>query len=333
MKLLKNNQIHIKQWELLLQKSPFASPFQTSYFYNLLSQIPGYYATVYAIAEDEDINALCIITIQKERGIKGYFSRRAIVYGGPILYDKSDKYLEFLVQSILKDLRRRTIYFEIRNYFDYKFCNHIYQISGFQWLPYLNVRLNLTGRSIDEVLSSMKYNRRREIKMSLEGDAYYREAENSSEVEQLYGILQKLYRTKVKLPLPDLIFFETLFRSPIGKTFVVIHNNMIIGGAFCLFSENSGIYTMYYCGLRDYDKKIFPTHLGILAAIDFGIKNNHTFIDFMGAGRNDEEYGVRKYKQEFGGELVEFGRYLKINNRLLYFIGRYGLKLMRKKGK
>jgi lipid II:glycine glycyltransferase (peptidoglycan interpeptide bridge formation enzyme) len=104
---------------------------------------------------------------------------------------------------------------------------------------------------------------------------------------------------------------------------------MIIGGAFCFFMKNKSIYTMYYCGDRDYNKRIFPTHLSILAAIDFGIQYNIEYLDFMGAGVRNKEYGVRKYKQEFGGELIEYGRFRKINNKFLFATGKMGLGLIK----
>ena len=73
---------------------------------------------------------------------------------------------------------------------------------------------------------------------------------------------------------------------------------------------------------------IFPTHLAILAALDFAVENNFPMVDFMGAGKPGVEYGVRQYKLGFGGELVEQGRFLKVLNPTLYFLGKIGLKVL-----
>jgi hypothetical protein len=40
-----------------------------------------------------------------------------------------------------------------------------------------------------------------------------------------------------------------------------------------------------------------------------------------------KEYGVREYKQEFGGELNEYGRFRKINNKFLFVVGGMGLRI------
>ena len=236
--------------------------------------------------------------------------------------------LILLIHSVSVLMKRKSIYFEVRNYSNYNRYKYIYDKIGWKWMPYLNIRIYLQNKTLDDVLARMKYNRRREIKLTLTEQVYFREAKNSTEVEQLFNILRTLYREKVKLPLPNLSFFKTLFQSVIGKVFVVIQNKTIIGGSFCLYLENKGIYTMYYCGLRDYGKNIFPTHLSVLAAIDFGLNHKLEFLDLMGAGRSDEDYGVRKYKLEFGGELNEFGRYLIVNNNFFYYLGKFGLKVL-----
>ena len=87
---------------------------------------------------------------------------------------------------------------------------------------------------------------------------------------------------------------------------------------------------MYYCGKRDYKPFTFPTHLALVAAMDFGIKHGLLFIDFMGAGKPGIEYGVRDYKMGFRGVLTETGRYLRIESKLLYFIGVKEISIIKK---
>jgi lipid II:glycine glycyltransferase (peptidoglycan interpeptide bridge formation enzyme) len=149
----------------------------------------------------------------------------------------------------------------------------------------------------------------------------------------LYEILKKNYKERVKLPLPPIDFFLKYFHTQAIKIFAVIHNEKIIGGAFCPVLENKKLFTFYYCGIREYHKKIFPTHLAILASLEYCIVHQIPHFNFMGAGKPEVDYGVRNYKLEFGGELVEYGRFLKINNHFLYNLGKLGLKLSRIFGK
>ncbi len=75
---------------------------------------------------------------------------------------------------------------------------------------------------------------------------------------------------------------------------------------------------------------MYPAHIAIDGAIKFAIDNKLKVVDLMGAGKKDEYYGVRVYKERFGGLLVEHGRYLKISKPLLYKVGILGLKILKK---
>ena len=330
MRIVYNNQVDKDKWSHLLKGNPFASPFQTYEFYKYFNSIDGFSAEVFAVENNGEYIALSIVTIQKESGMKGFFSRRGIVYGGPLLAENKYDGLSFLLNNLEEHYNTNLIYIEIRNYFDYSNLFDSSINNNWKFLPYLNFKIRLKNRDLEEVLSCMKYNRRREIRLSIERNAMYKECETEQELGQLYNILADLYKTRVKLPLPHYGFFESLWKSNIGKVFLVTHNNQVIGGSFCIFLKNHSIYTMYYCGIRDYDKQIFPAHLAVLAAIDYAIKNEMEHLDFMGAGLKGEEYGVRKYKKGFGGELNEYGRYRNILRPALFSIGVKGLKIMKR---
>jgi serine/alanine adding enzyme len=330
MKVIQNRQVDKDKWSELIENNPFASPFQSQPFYEYYNSVNSLSADVFAVEENSEYTALSVITLQKEDGFKGYFSRRGIVYGGPLIANNNQYSILLLLNNLIDYYRSKLIYIEIRNFFDYSHLSGLWNYNNWQFLPYLNIKITLKNRQFEEIVTDMKYNRRREIRLSLERDAVYKECETMSELERLYQILEDLYKTHVKLPLPNYEFFNALWKSEIGKVFVVVHNNEVIGGSFCVILKNHSIYTMYYCGLRDYDKKIFPTHLAVLAAIEYGKNNGMEYLDFMGAGLKGESYGVRKYKQEFGGDLNEYGRYRAILQPTLFKIGSQGLEILKK---
>lgn len=325
------DQIGREKWEAFLNAHPHGSPFQSPAFFDFFNTVSSVQAAkVYAMEEAGQLCALCVVTLQKEPGPKGFFSRRAVVYGGPLLAGDEAANLRYLLGVIERDLRHRVIYLEIRNYFDYHHLYPVFESGQWQYLPYLNVQLPLKNRTLDEVMSGMKYNRRRQIRSSFEEGASVQEAETEEEIRALYDILEELYQNRVRVPLPGYAYFQQLHYSGVGKIFIVKHKELVIGGAFCMFQAGKGIYTVYYCGLREYHDKIYPTHLAVLAAAEFGIQHGLSHLDFMGAGLKGEEYGVRKYKLEFGGELLEHGRFLKILNPPLYRIGKWGLETLKK---
>lgn len=321
------------RWLDLLNSSNFANPFQTESFYTICKNSKETQGLVYAIENQEKkYDALCVVCIRKEKGISGFFSKRAIIYGGPVLSENCSKEaLLLLIRTLEKDLAKKVIYIEIRNYASYVNFHAVYDRLKWEYVPYLNIKVKLGYKSLEELLMSFKDNRRRQIKQTLKAGITYKEAETYKEISLIYNILEHLYRNEIGLPVPSLQHFFDLWKSGLLKVFSVIDDNRTIGGSFCMILRKKAIYTYYYCGLRNYKPKIYPTHLALLAAMDYGINNQLLFLDFMGAGRPDTDYGVRKYKERFGGDLVEEGRYLKVTNRFLYWLGVSAINIMIKR--
>ena len=256
MKIIKNKEISIEKWNMLLAASPYSSPFQSPQFYKFFNAIDGFSADVFAIEEDEEYKGLLLITIQKEKGIKSYFSRRGIIYGGPLLLNSEKKSMNPLIGEVERFYNRKVIYLEIRNNFDYSSISSIYKDAGWMFEERFNVQMRLSDLNLEKILAAMKYNRRREINISYKEGAIVTEAQNKRDVVLLYENLMTLYKERVNVPLPPRSYFISLYESNIGKVFVVKHNDNLIGGAFCLFSDKGAIYTLYYTGIKNYHKKI-----------------------------------------------------------------------------
>jgi len=88
------------------------------------------------------------------------------------------------------------------------------------------------------------------------------------------------------------------------------------------------IYEWYICGLDAEFKNVYPSILATWAAIDYANKNNIQMFDFMGVGVPGKDYGVREFKSKFGGEMVNFGRFGRVNNKFLYGITEMGFNLL-----
>ena len=90
MVLLKDSDINREKWNRFLLENMYSTPFQSAEYYNFINSVPSQYARAYAIESEQQLQALCVVTFQKEVGLKGYFSRRAIVYGGPLVAEGED---------------------------------------------------------------------------------------------------------------------------------------------------------------------------------------------------------------------------------------------------
>lgn len=97
---------------------------------------------------------------------------------------------------------------------------------------------------------------------------------------------------------------------------------------FVVLSEKC-IYEWFVCGEDRQYKNVYPSICATWGGIEYAAQNGIPLFDFMGAGKPDIEYGVRDFKAEFGGTLVEHGRFCYVANPMLFFIGRLGVKLLK----
>lgn len=324
-KVLFNNEIPRDQWEEFLSDNPYATPFQTPEFYELFSSVKYLSAVAIAIEDSGSLKALAVITLQKEPGLIGYFSRRAIIYGGPLLLERDKAFLKLLLKELSRYVRGKAIYIEARNLLDYSEFYEVFKNTGWYYEPYLNFRVNCEDEGI--IWKNLNRLRKRQIKRATKNNVIINVANDIREVGELYSLLKHTYKTRIKKPLFKWEFFRLFFEKGFGKVFIIKKDCKIIGGHFCPIG-NKVIYDWYGCGLDKDFKDYAPSTMAVYAALLYGANNGYKYLDFMGAGSPYEKYGVRDFKTQFGGALVEYGRFIKILNPALFQIGLIGLKII-----
>jgi serine/alanine adding enzyme len=312
-------------------QNPQGNYFQSSDFFELCDGLAHFEAfLILAVDNEKDISGSLLGVIQTTgTGLKSWFSRRLIVWGGPLVTGKhQEKTAQELLAVLKKHAYGKAIFVEFRNLNDLEGWKPVFEAEGFQYQPYLNFLVKTDDE--DSVIKRMHGNRRRKIRKSFRTGAEVREASTAEEVHAFYNILEHLYKTRVKKPLPDIALFLKLWRSKAGKIFVVLFNEKVIGGSACPVFDQRIIYDWFRCAERNVTKGIFPGVLAAWAPIEFALRYHYEHLDFMGAGKPDEPYGVRDFKAHFGGEEIAYGRFITVLNRPLFEIGKLGLKVYEK---
>lgn len=269
--------------------------------------------------------------IQSDGGrVKRFLSRRAIINGGPQLADDiSGAELKELLRKCVKGLRKKAIYIETRNFDDYSDCRQAFEECGFVYEPHYDFVVNT--ESLVTAEENLGKSRKRDVKASLKNGATVVEEPTQAQVEAFYGVLQGLYKKRVKTPLFPLDFFIRLSREPFSKFLLVEYQGEIVGGTVCVFDDDA-VYEWFACGKDGVYKNVFPSTLATWSGISFAAESGHSRFDMMGAGApGDKGYGVRDFKAKFGGEMVEYGRFKYVCNKPLYAIGKLGVKLMKRR--
>jgi serine/alanine adding enzyme len=324
------NLIDTGKWSSFVNSHPCGNFFQTPDFFRFIASVPSYKPVVtVAFSKEDNITGVLLGVIQKEKGyVKRKFSSRLIVWGGPLLADSSADAMDDLLRSFIEHNKKQCIYFEFRNQFDLSSQKKIFEDNGFLYSEHLNFIVNTENEK--QTAKAISDSKKRQIKKSLLNEAGIIEAESLEQVKIFYGILRQLYINKVKKPLPDWEFFEQFYKRPeLGKYFLIQYKGEIIGGIMCPVFGNKAIYEWYIAGEDGKYKGINPSVLATWAPIEYAIKNGIKNFDFLGAGKPADDYGVRQFKAGFGGQLVSYGRFTRINNPVMYNMGKKGLVILK----
>ena len=335
-KILTHSEIDRQQWSELLRTSETGTWFQSLEAYDFFASMPELMEPfVYGVeseelrAKSQELCAVCVGYVIKELNpIKQFFTRRAIIVGGPAIDKNCAKEdMIVLLNYIRKDLEPKSIYIETRNFNDFSPWREAFEDAGFTYKPHLNFHFDCTDH--ETMFARLSETRRRQIHKAQKNGVVIEEAQTEQEIADWYAILLDLYRRKVKTPLFPLSFFLAFFRQKRGIYLLVKTEGKVIGGIMCPIKEKQCIYEWFVCGMDTRYKAFSPSVMATWAAMVYANFHQLPRFDIMGAGEPGVPYGVRDFKAEFGGKLVEYGRFIHICKPSLYRIGKCGVKILK----
>ena len=153
-------------------------------------------------------------------------------------------------------------------------------------------------------------------------------------IPKFYTILERTFTFK-NVSLPDYSLFEQVFKVLVPKgyaRFDLAHANNQYFACFLSLLYKGVIYLFYTADdftMRNY----YPTDGYIWYILNWGKQNGYHLFDFGWAGRKDQPYGVRRFKEKFGGLQVEYGRHVFIHKPLLLCLSKLGYALNQTFGK
>ena len=391
--ILTYTEIDREAWSRLVQTSRTGTWFQSPEAYELFASLPEMF-TPFAFGVvgkpesdsgqiiEATLRGVCVGYVTKEKSrLRQFFTRRAIILGGPCLAeDATDEEVTALLSTLNAQLStlntqlstlNTPIYIEIRNFNDYSRWRGAIEAAGFSYQPHLNFHVDCTDKQ--KMWERLSDNRKRQIKKGEPNPSPSLMGRDVSEqdVREWYGILQELYRTKVKTPLLPVEFFVQAYKQGVGQFLLIRHEGKIIGGSMVVkkptpgpylgqsdaprcssrsncqaeailhlkggentmenIGENGVVYEWYECGMNAAYKEQYPSVMATWAGMQYAHEQGCARYDMMGAGVPGVPYGVRDFKSEFGGTLVEHGRWLYVAKPRLYAIGKAGVEMLKNK--
>lgn len=305
--------------------------FQTSDYYNVHKNQQGSTPFGYAVTENQHIAGIVIGVIYENYFPPvHFFTRRAVILGGPLVLSGRNDVLEFMLKKLISQLRKKCVYVQFRNLSDITQFRQIFEKSGFIYEDHLDIIHNL-NKPAEEIKLKISKNKRGNINKSRNKGAFVREISDLSEFRKGINLIRGTYK-RVGLPLPDDDFFINAHRqlsdNEILKTFGAFYQDVLIGVRMEL-CFNGMIYD-WYAGADENYKSLYPNDLLPYSILMWGHENGFYTFDFGGAGKPDVPYGVREHKLKFGGELVNYGRYELVNQKLIMSFSKLAFWLLKK---
>ena len=320
------------KWGEFVFNHPHGNIFQTPEMYEVYENTKNYEPVFLAtVNEKDEILGTLLAVIQKEySGFLGNFTARSIIFGGPLIKDDNPKILDYILKEYNKVIRKKVIYSQFRNFWDWGDSKEIFVKNGFEYEAHLNILVALT-KSEEQLWKEVNSKRRNEIRRAKKENTIFSVKNTVNDLHECYMILKSVYQ-RAKLPIPNFIFFENIFKNTdnnLGlKLFCAYYENEIIGCMLAL-SYKDTIYDFYAGSYNEFYNK-YPNDLIPWEVFLWGKNNGYKIFDFGGAGKPNKPYGVRDYKKKFGGELVNFGRYEKVHKPFMYNLAKIGFNFWQK---
>lgn len=324
----------VARWSAFVDGHPHASIFHTPEMHRVFEETRLHRPRAWAAIDGAGgVRALLTpVEIATLGGPLRALTTRAVAFAGPLVGSERDgaEALGALLSGYRRSMPRSILFTEIRHVTDPQAVLPSLAPVGFRHEDHLNFLVDLTPAP-DELWGRIASSARRNVQKARRMGVTVEEASDDADIAEGYEVLRDVYR-RIQVPLPDRSLFDAAHRilAPLGRFRVLLaHTEGRTIGVLTLLRYKD-VATYWYTGtLRDY-----ATHragdLLVWRAIEWAREQGCRVLDFGGAGRPDEPYGVRDFKAKYGGTLVDFGRDVLVPSPVRFRLTTSGYELVRR---
>ncbi len=304
--------------------------FQTCDYYELHNKSSVSNSIGYAVIQDNEVLGVIVGVIYKNYlWPVNTLTKRTVIIGGPLIKDNRSDVFDFLMNEFCKAESKNSIYIQFRNTWDIKNQNFTFEKFNFVYEDHLDILHDLT-QSKESIIQNISKGKIGNIHKSKNKGTLIEEIKIIEDFKSGLNLITSTYK-RIGLPCPPKEYFINAFTkhkdSGLIKSFGVFVDNEIIAMRIEICYKDK-IYD-WYTGDKEgfnnrYPNDVLPFHI-----ILWGKENGYKTFDFGGAGKPNIPYGVRDHKIKFGGELVSYGRYEKVNSKLKMFFLKVGFYIFK----
>lgn len=323
-----------ESWRHFVKEHPAGSIFHTPEMFEVFAHTKGHQPTLWAATNGDGEVLASLLPVQTTlmNGLLHHLTTRSIAYDTVLCVPgtEGEQALAQLLQTYTRRVEGSPLFTELRNLSNTEGIQPILHQHGFVYEDHLNYVINLK-RSPEAIMQSIGSRTRKNIRRALrKGAVVVEEASSSDEVADCYGLLLQTYQA-ARVPLADRSLFEAAFdllypKRMVRFTLARVGQTRVAASVELLYKDV--IYGWYGGVDRDYSSYV-PNELLMWHILHWGAENGYRLYDFGGAGKPDEEYGVRDFKAKFGGELVCYGRNTCVHAPIRLAISKAGYQIYR----
>lgn len=320
-------------WQQYVENHEYGTVFHTPYIYEVYNNTPQHTAFAFFVVNREgEIHAMLSGFFQSVKtGLLSSLSRRAVMLQAP-LYDNLEA-LAILLKDYKQFAQKNAVYSEIRNHYVDSDYQEACTANGYKWEGHYNIIKDIPV-STDVLWKEIGRKRKDGINKAKKFNFRVHDNLTASTVTDFYHLLKQKYSV-LNLPVPDIGFFHNCLsydRNCVCKYFQLVDND-IVRVSLLAFNFKETLHALFI-GIDQQDGFIQkrPVDFFYYEVLNWCVENKVSKFDWMGAGKPGVTYGVRDFKLQYGGDLVDYGRAILIHSPLKYRVAKTGLKLMQKIG-
>lgn len=327
MRIVSNSEINPGKWQDYVDSHDLGTIFHTPFMFDIYAQTKGYNPFALFVVDDaESIIAMLLGYIQTVfKGNISNMNKRLVLMNSPIY--NSREALDYLLANFKTNFIKSGLYTEVRNHYDLSDVAEIYLKHGFEYEEHLNILIDLS-KDEDTLFADMSSRRRKEVRHGAKEQFEFKIVEKQ-DYENFYLILKDIY-IHAKLPLVDESYFQALWKdNSENRVILGLYDLDILVGAVLLFSYKKIIYSVFGGSKSVYYSRR-PNDYMFWQVFQWAKQNGFKMYDWLGAGNPNKPYGVRDWKKQFGGTIVNYGRYKLIHSPMKFKLAEIGFRLVQK---
>ena len=299
-------------WHDFVFPNKYANIFHTPEMFQVFNLARNHQPKLSAIV-DKDKKILALLpTVQVTvlNGLLRRMSTRSISYGS--ILSSTDpvgkQALDLLLQAYSEEAGQSSLFSELRNLSDMSMFQKELSQAGFVYEDHLNYLIDLNN-SPEQILQNIGTRTRQHIRRGLrKGIVVVECMSDRNQLNTWYDIIKMTYKG-ARIPLADISLFEAAYdilypRKMIKFLLARIGTEYVAASAEMLFKD---VIYGWYGGMNREFSKYTPNELLMWHILEWGASNGYKVYDFGGAGKPEEESGVRDLRPSLAANWFVMG--------------------------